>query len=289
MAYAQIHTQAPRHPKLLAVSDAAWRLWATGLCYVQEHMTDGLIPAVALVTFGVAKHQKAADELVAARLWHQDREGYRVHDYGDWNHTREEVAKRQSAKRERWARWKQRQQADAANAPQTRLQTDCERTANASSSLPQPQPQPQPQVQPPQGPPSDLRALWDAWRDVATAKGVKLPCEPTGRELATLEQVGQTYTPDEVRRAAVAFWAKSAKARSLAYFAPQVGELLAPTVLSPEDEWRKGFFHFWTCRECGEVHSTDEREVYQRKPCQKEHGTMSYAEFKARQAAKGAA
>ncbi|MCC6672148.1 MAG: DUF5131 family protein [Planctomycetes bacterium] len=58
MAYAQIHTQAPRHPKLLALSDAAWRLWATGLCYVQEHMTDGIIPAKAIVTFGVGKPQK---------------------------------------------------------------------------------------------------------------------------------------------------------------------------------------------------------------------------------------
>ena len=283
MAYAQIHTQAPRHPKLLALSDAAWRLWATGLCYVQEHMTDGLIPAVALVTFGVAKHQKAAAELVAVRLWHQDREGYHVHDYADWNHTRDEVAKRQTAKRERWARWKERQQTPSIDAPQTRLQTDCERAANASSSLPQPQPQPQPQVQPPQGPPSDLRALWDAWRDVATARGAKLPCEPTGRELATLEQLGETYTPDEVRRAAVAFWAKASKARSLAYFAPQVGELLAPIEVPPDEDWRPNFFHHWTCKLCGEVHDTDQREVFQQRPCLKRTDAVSYAEWKAKQ------
>lgn len=150
-------------------------------------------------------------------------------------------------------------------------------------------PVPVPEGTTPSNPPPDCEALWEAWREVANTHGAKFPVTPPAKDIERLLELGRTYTADDIRRAAQAFWSKDAKARSLAYFAPQVGELLAPTVLSPEDEWRKGFFHFWTCRECGEVHSTDEREVYQRKPCQKEHGTMSYAEFKARQAAKGAA
>jgi len=41
--YAQIDVSAPRHRKVWALSDAAFRLWVSGLCYCQEHLTDGVL------------------------------------------------------------------------------------------------------------------------------------------------------------------------------------------------------------------------------------------------------
>lgn len=281
MAYAQIHTQALRHRKVLSLSAHAFRVWVAGQCYCQEHLSDGVIPKVALVALGVPVKAAWVGELLTQQLWHDHAEHYEVHDWADWNETRERVAARRKAKQERHKRWQQRRAEDASRDASLGASRDASRdgaaTATATAGTT------------PYSPPPDCEALWEAWREVANTHGAKFPVTPPAKDIERLLELGRTYTADDIRRAAQAFWSKDAKARSLAYFAPQVGELLAPTVLSPEDEWRKGFFHFWTCRECGEVHSTDEREVYQRKPCQKEHGTMSYAEFKARQAAKGAA
>lgn len=282
MSYAQVHTQALRHRKVLSLSAHAFRVWVAGQCYCQEHLSDGVIPKVALVALGVPIKPTWVAELLTQELWHEYPDHYEVHDWADWNETREQVSSRRAARRVRHQRWLQKRTGDAPrDASRDGVSggvRDGAATATATATA----------STTPQGPPSDLRGLWDAWRDVSTAKGAKLPNEPTGREIATLELIGQTYTPDEVRRAAVAFWAKPARARSLAYFAPQVGELLAPVDVSPDDDWRPNFFHCWTCKVCGEVHETDRREVYQARPCQKRTDVVTYAEWKAKQQAASA-
>ena len=96
MPYAQIHTQALRHPKLLRLSDAAFRLWVAGLLYCQEHLTDGLIPRFCPCCM---RHtRRLVDELTAARLWHESPKGFEVHDYLEWNDSRQVV----EGRRRRW-------------------------------------------------------------------------------------------------------------------------------------------------------------------------------------------
>lgn len=103
MTWAKIDDRFPRHPKVLrAGGDAAW-LYVAGLCYANEHLTDGRIPALAVPTLTDRKRPlELAEKLVSVRLWERDGEDFLIHDYHDENETADVVrAKREalSAKR----------------------------------------------------------------------------------------------------------------------------------------------------------------------------------------------
>lgn len=98
MAYAQIHVEAMSHWKIAGLSDAAFRLWVCGLVYAQTHLTDGLIDRRALVVVRSKARRTQVEALVNAGLWDTCDEGWRIHDYTEWNKTREEV----EGKREKW-------------------------------------------------------------------------------------------------------------------------------------------------------------------------------------------
>lgn len=121
MPYAQIHTQAVRHPKVLALTAPAFRVWVAGHCYCQEHLTDGVIAKVALPALGVRVTPALVAELVAQTLWHDDGDAYRVHDWADWNQTKDQVQAQKAAARRRWHKWADRQvsgtNADGALQP----------------------------------------------------------------------------------------------------------------------------------------------------------------------------
>lgn len=107
MPWGRLDDQANGNAKLLALTDAAWRMWGCGLIYCQANLTDGFIPKHAIESFGVRARNKGAvaNELCQALvpgkapLWHVTDGGYTVHDYLQWNDSRDDVlAERASAK-----------------------------------------------------------------------------------------------------------------------------------------------------------------------------------------------
>jgi len=75
----RIAHEMPDHPKIAALSDAAFRMFIRTLCYCSRLETDGLVPAAVIATLGPAK---ARTELRDAELIHQiDRTAWEVHDY----------------------------------------------------------------------------------------------------------------------------------------------------------------------------------------------------------------
>ncbi|MGE3276759.1 MAG: hypothetical protein AB7O67_16730 [Vicinamibacterales bacterium] len=116
MAWGRLHDGANSAGKLLALSDAAWRMWGCGLIYCQANLTDGFIPDHAIEAFGVRARNKRAvvDELCASLvpgkgpLWHRVAGGYQVHDYLDWNDDRETVLKGREQSAARMARYRER-------------------------------------------------------------------------------------------------------------------------------------------------------------------------------------
>lgn len=107
MPFGRLHEEAAGDAKLLALTDAAWRMWGMGLVYCQRNLTDGFIPDYAIETFGVRAPNKTtvADELCRpqvhgrAPLWEKVEGGYQVHDYLQWNDSRAKIlAGRQEAK-----------------------------------------------------------------------------------------------------------------------------------------------------------------------------------------------
>src|SRR5436190_130263 len=99
MPWGRLDDQGNGNAKLLALSDAAWRMWGCGLIYCQAKLTDGFIPAPIIETFGVKAQnkKKVAAELCAVLvpgkgpLWKEVSGGYQIHDYLDWNDSREKV------------------------------------------------------------------------------------------------------------------------------------------------------------------------------------------------------
>lgn len=90
-----LHEDFADHPKIVALSDPAFRAHVMGMLYAQRFLTDGyVVPTVAPST-------KVVRELVKANLWEPDGDGWRIHDWLDWNLPAVTIKARRAADRER--------------------------------------------------------------------------------------------------------------------------------------------------------------------------------------------
>jgi hypothetical protein len=90
MSYAGIDCGFPFHPKIRSLSDAGYRLHSTAIVYANEHLTDGVISRDVVDMFKGYK-PKVVSELVGRGLWHLHDDGWEIHDYLDWNKSRDQV------------------------------------------------------------------------------------------------------------------------------------------------------------------------------------------------------
>lgn len=89
MAWIRLSDTYIDHPKFLALSDGAFRLWHEGMAYCRKHQTDGIIPFS--VMRGFRYFSKAREKQLASGLWVLiPATGYKIHDYLDWNLSRDE-------------------------------------------------------------------------------------------------------------------------------------------------------------------------------------------------------
>jgi hypothetical protein len=119
MPWVRIHDGAMSNPKLIGLLD--WKspfcVWVWGLSYCQQHLTDGRIPETALPNRVALR---TATKLVLARLWDaHEAGGYIVHDYLDWNDSREVVTKKRQEAKERIATARRRSREQSANTSRT--------------------------------------------------------------------------------------------------------------------------------------------------------------------------
>lgn len=122
MPWTRLDDGFAQHPKVVALSDGAFRLHVAGLTYAARHLTDGLIPRAALPTL-YAKPTRPVAELVASGLWHDSGHdcpdcptvpagAFFLHDFLVYNPTAaeaerkatERTAKARRAARARWNR-----------------------------------------------------------------------------------------------------------------------------------------------------------------------------------------
>lgn len=104
MPWLNLDDQFPKHPKVLTLSDAAFRLHVAGLCHAAQYRTDGLL-TVPVVPLLVPRYRpRTLAELIGAGLWHDEGLGcgtaacpagqpahYVVHDFLQWNRSRDEI------------------------------------------------------------------------------------------------------------------------------------------------------------------------------------------------------
>lgn len=105
MNWVKVHNSLRDNPKILEVSDGAFRLYVCSLCYANEHLTDGFIARRALdgVTSGLRSPLKKARELVTIGLWeeHEEGRGWQIHDYTEVQRSARQVKETRRRDRER--------------------------------------------------------------------------------------------------------------------------------------------------------------------------------------------
>jgi len=100
MGWVRLEDTFCEHPKVETLADLPFRLHVKAICYANRNLTDGFIPAVAAAAMGGPRHKSATNALIAAGLWELARGGFRIHDYLDFQFSRDEVmAMRRSQER----------------------------------------------------------------------------------------------------------------------------------------------------------------------------------------------
>lgn|SRR5215472_1303655 len=89
------------HPKVIAAGNEAVGLYVRCGTYAAEHLTDGFVGRSIVLLYG---SEALAARLVEARLWNRARGGWNIHDYLDYNPSREAVEKERKAAAERQRR-----------------------------------------------------------------------------------------------------------------------------------------------------------------------------------------
>lgn len=99
MAWIRLSDDYNDHPKFDRLSDGAFRLWHQGMGFCRKFQTDGLIPTASLKQFKAYSAARMRILLTPWRdeenpLWHGIEDfGVKVHDYLEWNLSKEEESK----------------------------------------------------------------------------------------------------------------------------------------------------------------------------------------------------
>ena len=119
MVWVKIDDKLRRSKKWRRASSEAKVAYVEALCLANDEQTDGRITSEALAVLAASNHldmQHLACELVDLRLWElyepsdddpDDGEGgYWIHDYAEYQPTRDKLARQRELKRQRQARWR---------------------------------------------------------------------------------------------------------------------------------------------------------------------------------------
>jgi hypothetical protein len=106
MAWARFDDQFYDHPKVLSL-DPALALQCVGLqllatCWCSKQLSDGVLPASLPSRLGA--NRKIVAELVRVGMWEDGGTEYIIHDYLDYNPSREQVEADREAAKERMNR-----------------------------------------------------------------------------------------------------------------------------------------------------------------------------------------
>jgi len=100
------------HPKIVGLSDLAFRVHISGLCYAGRYLTDGFVPMSIAIRLA-NNDMMAVVDLTQVGLWIEDvqNNGFRIHDYLAHQTSKNEVEQKRATTRERQKRYRERQKA----------------------------------------------------------------------------------------------------------------------------------------------------------------------------------
>ncbi|WP_322500840.1 hypothetical protein TR631_12600 [Streptomyces rochei] len=109
MPWVRLDDRFPSHRKVALLSDRAFRLHVSAICWCAENLTDGHISDRELPLVAHMRGVKAtAKQLEDAGLWDRTDSGWMIHDYLDYNPSREQVTAERKKNAERQERFRRR-------------------------------------------------------------------------------------------------------------------------------------------------------------------------------------
>jgi len=113
MPWVKLDDRFPSHRKVALLSDRAFRLYVSALCWASENLTEGRILDRELSLVARVRGAKtAAKELEEARLWDRVAGGWEIHDYLEYNPDRARVQAGREANAARQQAWRDRKRAE---------------------------------------------------------------------------------------------------------------------------------------------------------------------------------
>lgn len=98
MVWARLDDRFPWHPKVRPLTDAAFRLHVSAICWIAENLTDGVVEEDRLRYISdVRSPRKAVAQLLQHGLWELHPDGWLIHDWDSYLPHREEVAAKRQA------------------------------------------------------------------------------------------------------------------------------------------------------------------------------------------------
>jgi hypothetical protein len=119
MTWIKIDDTLPNNPKILPLSDGAFRLYIEALCYCNQYLTDGFLADAVLLRLDINNNRK---ELVEACLWIECLDGMQINDYTEHQTAKSEVEKKREQNKERSSRYRSRVSNAEITHPEYRIQ-----------------------------------------------------------------------------------------------------------------------------------------------------------------------
>jgi hypothetical protein len=119
VTWIKIDDTLPNNPKILPLSDGAFRLYIEALCYCNQYLTDGFLADAVLLRLDINNNRK---ELVEACLWIECLDGMQINDYTEHQTAKSEVEKKREQNKERSSRYRSRVSNAEITHPEYRIQ-----------------------------------------------------------------------------------------------------------------------------------------------------------------------
>ncbi|MEH0542952.1 hypothetical protein QA802_07685 [Streptomyces sp. B21-105] len=139
MPWVKLDDRFPSHRKVALLTDRAFRLYVSALCWSSENLTEGRITQreLPLVAARLRGAKTAAGELETAQLWDAVDDGWVIHDFLEYNPDRARVQSDREANAARQQAWRDRKRAEreakkaaekaARNAPRNGVTDEAEK------------------------------------------------------------------------------------------------------------------------------------------------------------------
>lgn len=159
------------HPKTVAMSDKAFRLFACSVTYSGRHRLRGrLTPNHLVVLFRLTgAKMRHVDELVALKSYDRDGNDVLIHGFEDYNPDNEELRRKRAEAGKAGADKRWHDGKPIASAMSTSMANDSNGSTRGGSPIPEPEPMPVPEPIP------EPTAKSSASRRAVATRGTRLP------------------------------------------------------------------------------------------------------------------